>query len=404
MSSLKCLGSPRILILGLIFSLSLAISSNAVVAENDSAETYYKKAQSSIQSGNITGALSILSTLVDKYPTEVKGWYNLGNVYKDLKKIDEAGDCYKKALDLDPTLKGARYNWAKVRTVRGGKHFDTYGALKDFELLWADDANNFNLAYEITDLYFRRKDMPQVAKYVKEMQRIAPEKAETYYYRGLIEDYSKEFTKALGIYQEGYARNTGSNILKDIIWESNMRLGNLSLETGDNKRAYQYFKNAYELFPGNPGSYFRLGETAWLVGDNALAIEAYSHFTSARHSSWQGYNNLADVLSRDTSQIKNAIRVAQEALRWNPNAWEARDTLGWAYLRDGKPKAAEKEFQQMFNLLKLDWKVVKKSSTNQAVEVLNKLQEDTRNHVMDYLIVIKDKRAKQIQKQLNVGK
>lgn len=404
MSSLKYFYSNRIYIWGLLLSLSFSISSIAAAAENDSAEIYYKKAHTSIQSGNIAEALSILSTLVDKYPAEAKGWYNLGNAYKDLKKIDEAGDCYKKALDIDPTLKEARYNWAKVRTVRGGKHFDTQGALKDFEILWADDTNNFNLAYEITDLYFRIKDMPQMAKYAGEMQRLAPQKAETYYYRGLIEDYSKEFTKALGIYQEGYARNTGSDLLKGVIWESNMRLGNLSLETGDNKRAYEFFKSAYYLSPEKPGSYFRLGETAWLVGDNALAIEAYSHFTSARHSSWQGYNNLADVLSHDSSRIKDAIRVAQEALRWNPNAWEARDTLGWAYLKDGKPKAAEKEFQQMFDLLKLDWKILKKGSVYQAAEILKKLQADTRTHVIDYLVITRDKRVPQIQKQLDTGK
>lgn len=388
----------------LISVIFFLIGSRAVSTETQTLEEYYQKAEIAVKSDNILEALSVLSTLVDTYPGEAKGWYNLGNVYKDLKNINEAGRCYKKALELDPGSKSARFNWAKVRTFRGCKYYDIPGALKDYEFLWADDTNNYALVYEITDLYYRRNNMNLMKKYVIEMQRLAPDKADTYFYRGLIDDNAGEFVKALSVYQEGYAKNTGSNILKNALWESFMRLGNLEFQSGNQTKAYGYFKNAYQLSPERVGSYFKLGETAWLAGDTVLAIEAYSRYTEVRHSSWLGYSNLADILSHDTNRLDEAILIAQKALQWNPNAWEARDTLGWAYLRDGKPKAAEKEFQQMFNLLKLDWKVVKKSSTNQAVEVLNKLQEDTRNHVMDYLIVIKDKRAKQIQKQLKVGK
>ena len=43
-------------------------------------------------------------------PDDAETWYNKGNVFSDLKNLDEAIKCYDKALEIQPNYVDAWYN------------------------------------------------------------------------------------------------------------------------------------------------------------------------------------------------------------------------------------------------------------------------------------------------------
>jgi tetratricopeptide (TPR) repeat protein len=58
----------------------------------------------------LTDAETLLKRLTTRFPAVAAVWFNLGNVMRDLERRQEAIDCYRKAVELDPGWPDARNN------------------------------------------------------------------------------------------------------------------------------------------------------------------------------------------------------------------------------------------------------------------------------------------------------
>lgn len=353
-----------------------------VFADPISIHEYYQKAEQAIKTSNLQDALSTLSTAVTIYPNEAKAWYNMGVVYKDMNHADPAGDCFSKAIELEPKMKNARFNMAKVRTLRSSKYFDLAKAIDDFDALFKDDPTDYRILIELADIHYRQKSMTKLKETAELMEKLSPERPETYYYAGMVDEYSGHIEKALSTYSNGYIINPKSDLLKDKVWENTIRMGHLSYQKGNLKEAYPWYKKAFEFDSDRPETYLVLGQTAILAGDEQTALLAYSRFTGFRPDSWLGYANIADIISKDKNQRDKALHLAMGTISLSGDRWEPRDTLGWIYLCRGDIPEAKKQFQWIANAHKANWTILTKGNYLKALKELKKMPPASYPHLL----------------------
>ena len=82
------------------------------------------------QSGDITGARQLCTTLCEEAPNDPEAWFLLGAIHGAVSNFPEAEACCKKAIALAPEQPMLRYNLA-VALLRQGKAVD---AIPEFEL------------------------------------------------------------------------------------------------------------------------------------------------------------------------------------------------------------------------------------------------------------------------------
>lgn len=64
--------------------------------------------------GELPTAEKLLRKLTTQFPAIALGWFNLGNVVRDQQRLEEALDCYRRAIALDARLFEARHNFGNM--------------------------------------------------------------------------------------------------------------------------------------------------------------------------------------------------------------------------------------------------------------------------------------------------
>ncbi|MCD6309731.1 MAG: tetratricopeptide repeat protein, partial [Candidatus Eremiobacteraeota bacterium] len=85
-------------------------------------ESYYSLAESgreAIRHGDMKGAEKILIKSLRLRPGYAPAWIDLGVVFGNTGREEEAAKCFKQALELTPAIGVARYNLAKYYKSRG---------------------------------------------------------------------------------------------------------------------------------------------------------------------------------------------------------------------------------------------------------------------------------------------
>ena len=375
-----------------IYSVILIIFLGTIqsFAQDNTLPQLFQQAKSAITIKDYKTAQSILSTLVAKYPGDVKGWYNLGNVHRDLNQADDAVNAYSKALELDPGYDNARFNMARVYAARGTKVMNIPEAIRQFDILWAKNTTDFDVNMQLVDLHYRRLEYPQMEKHIVILNDNHSNRWETKYFSGLLAERQSRFKEAQSAFEAGLAINPASDDLKGKVVEYLFYENTHLSSSNDTANVYENYKRILELQPSNTKAMYELGAYAWKIGDKETAIQVYSDYTVWRHSYWGVYANLAEILSYDSTRWEEAFQLTDKALRYGPFRWEPRDTRGWIYTQKGELGNAEKEFYTMSTMLNLNWSDIVKTNKKKAWSTLSKYEPHVQYHLLAYLALKKD--------------
>lgn len=88
----------------LIFTIALILSYNthSQTRKTSTAETYYKSAVSSFETGDLDDAIVNINKSISIEPNNSNAYYTKGVIYQKKLNYDVALTCYKKALQLNP--------------------------------------------------------------------------------------------------------------------------------------------------------------------------------------------------------------------------------------------------------------------------------------------------------------
>lgn len=227
-------------------------------------------------------------------PTLPQAHNNLGNVLLELGRLDEAEACYRKAVVIDPKYSNAHSNLGNTLRLRGKLTEAEAACKKALEKNPRHVTALNNLGNVLRDLH-RREDAVATFKRILE---IDPTFSDAY-----------------------------SN------------LGNALHDLGNFEEAVRAYETAIRLKPDHAEAYNNSGNSFRQLGDHHIAIKRYKDAISLRPDYAEAHCNLA-VTCRDVGEYAEAEHHCSQALQLKPDLVEAHRNLGWLLLEKGAPLRA----------------------------------------------------------------
>ena len=250
------------------------------------------------------GAIQCIGRAIGLDPNAAGYYCNLGNIYYQLRKLDDAETCYRWALELKPDYTLVHNNLGNVLSDQGKLDEAVHSYQRAIELKSDYAEAHHNLGLVLNDL----GHTSAAADCFRRLLELRPDFVEAHHQLGICLKQQGQLDEAIACYQRALE-------LQPDHAEVLSNLGAARLEQGRAADAEELFRRAIQLKP-----------------DHALA-----------------YNNLGIIFS-DRQQLQDAVVCFQRALELQPNLAEARFGLGKAYFQQGSLPSAVVCFREALEL------------------------------------------------------
>jgi uncharacterized protein (TIGR02466 family) len=293
------------------------------------------------QIGDREGAIDLLEKAV-KIDHSFGYLNNLGNVYRSANRLEDAINCYQKALQLNPQSSDSHLNLGIALTEKG----EILDAIKAFEA--ALSANPYHPRAHITlgDLLQSQGELDlAIASYQKAIA-LQPESFEAltslgmaFYRKGCLQEAQHTYEHALAI--NPFSTAVLSNIAATFYEQGRMDM------------ATACYREVLNIQPQSPDAHLNLG---FLIGQQGQYQEATTHYQQALQLEPQSNKAIMGLAELFTAQEQwqAAIPLYKQILQANadyPNhqieLQEARAHLGIALKAEGDMQGAIAQFEEV---------------------------------------------------------
>jgi protein O-GlcNAc transferase len=276
------------------------------VKNNDQENTGSLKARalSLIRDNRLEEAKALFAHICETTPEDAESWYILSGINGMLGYIDEAGDCCRRVLALQPDNDEAHRNLGNVLLARGEhnqaiKHYETALQINPGSVATLVCMGKISSSLGLQD---------KAEAYYKEAVRLNPDIPGVYYNLGCAQSDQKKYDAAL----ESYRR-------------------------------------AIQLNPDYAEAYNKAGNALKELGSIELAMENYRHAIRLKPDFAAVYHNLA-ILLKEQGKLTTAEKTARQAIQIQPDIVEALVNLGNIHLEQGRVKAAIDDFGEALKI------------------------------------------------------
>lgn len=282
--------------------------------------------------------LDIYRETIDKAPGFVELYINLGRVYYELKRYDDAICEYKMAIWLDSLNLRAYYYLCQLYEEQ--KDFDN--AIETCKKLIELQPHVADFHCRIAQYLYLRGDIDEAVEHYQTAVTINPNPqwtsvvAQTLGF--IFQENTKNLDAAISSYQNAYNLNPN-----DI--DIYLNLGNVFFEKGSYDNALIVYKKALESSPYNARLHCNLGYLYWGKGNIDEAIKEYEKAIKYDNTYDIAYNNLGVIYLDDLGRVKKAIELFEQAKKYNPNYALANYNLARSIAITGDKVEAAKLYQ-----------------------------------------------------------
>lgn len=287
--------------------------------------------------------IDIYRETLDKAPGFAELYINLGMIYYELKRYEDAICEYKMAIWLDSLNARAYYYLCQL-----------YEEMKDYD-------NAIEACKKLIDLQPHVADFHcKLAQYLYLIGQI--DEAIAHYQTAVTLNPSSEWTSVVAqtlgfIFQEN-VRNLDAAISSyQCAYQLNpndidiyLNLGNVFFEKESYDNALTVYKKALEFAPNNARIHCNLGYLYWGKGDTEEAIKEYEKAIKYDSTYDIAYNNLGVIYLDDLGKVKQAIELFEAARKYNPNYALAHYNLARSIAITGDKIEAAKLYQIAFDI------------------------------------------------------
>ncbi len=341
-------------------------------------EIVFKKIQLYQKAKEFDAAINEVETLINLFPTELKYYGMLSELYMNSKKEDKAFETYNKMLQIDSNYAYVHLSLADYYRSKGdeGKFFNEIKLAFKSADLDIDTKVKILLSY-YTISENNNKLKTQAFELLDILMKVHPDepKAHSIYSDFLYRD--KQLEKA----RDELKILTNTTKDKFVIWH---QLLIIESELSDYESIVTDSKKALELFPAQPILYLFNGMANYFLknyedainilqkgkdfvfNDNEMLAEFYSYIGDANHESkknkesFEAYekvlaltpnnpyvlNNYSYYLSLTGDSLEKAAKMALKANELSPNEDSFQDTYGWILYKLQKFEEAKKWIQK----------------------------------------------------------
>ncbi len=282
--------------------------------------------------------LDIYRETIDRAPRFVELYINLGRVYYELKRYDDAICEYKMAIWLDSLNIRAYYYLCQLYEEQ--RDYDN--AILTCEKLIEIQPHIADFHCRLAQYLYLRGDIDQSIEHYQTALTLNPNtKWSSYVAQTLgfiFQENTKNLDAAISSYQIAY--NLSPNDI-DIY----LNLGNVFFEKGSYDNALMVYKKALESSPHNARLHCNLGYLYWGKGNIEEAIKEYEKAIKYDNTYDIAYNNLGVIYLDDLGRVKKAIELFEAARKYNPNYALAHYNLARSIAITGDKVEAAKLYQ-----------------------------------------------------------
>ncbi|MBQ9246125.1 tetratricopeptide repeat protein [bacterium] len=281
--------------------------------------------------------------IIEKAPGFVELYINLGKVFFELKRYDDAICEYKMAIWLDSLNLRAYYYLCQLYEEKS----DFDNAIETCKKLIELQPYVADFHYSLAQYLYLKGDVEKAVEHyqtvitINQSPKWTSVAAQTLGF--IFQENVKNLDAAISAYQNAY-NITPSDI--DIY----LHLGNVFFEKGSQENALAVYKKALELSPHSAKLHCNLGYLYWNKGDIEEAVKEYEKAIKYDNTYDIAYNNLGVIYLDDLGRVQKAKELFELAKKYNPNYALANYNLARSVALSGDKVEAAKLYQIAFDI------------------------------------------------------
>lgn len=342
-------------------------------------------------------AFRIYSDLVKNFPDSYAGFFYLGRIHIQRKEYTEAEKCFKKSLELDPTIEAPKFELIGLYKLqkKNNKAIEMYKKIisdnpdnihaqvglglfynslgfKDkseqiFYLLSKKAVDVSPVVTEVLVNYIEKNNIKDAVTILTGLLKGQPDnselnyamavaydrskmKDETLMYLKKVKPDSKFYTiavvhTAVVLHDDKRSQEAITTIEKALDnQKDNLELYNflafLYEETGNFDKAEDVLKKALSFDESNTKLHYRLGVVYDKAGNKQESINSMKKVIELEPTNANALNYLGYTYADMGTDLDEAERLINEALRYKPDDGYILDSLGWVYYQRGEYEKA----------------------------------------------------------------
>ncbi len=294
------------------------------------------------QEGDLQNAEKNYIRLLEVNPSDPKVLCNLGSVFDTQGRLDEAADCYRRAISVVDFAE-ANYNLGNTLVRLGQNDEAVYfykQALKK-KASYSGAANNLSVALcNIAEKYISQGNLDEAEKKYKEALQIFPGNVSICVNLGNLYTKLNDLNEAVAYYQR-------SLDIKETL-EAYNNLGKIFNKLEKHEEAIASYRKALEIDSNNTEVYYNLGVVLYEQGMLDESKNAFNKAIACDHEFVEAYNSLA-IVQYDLHTIDEAVETLEKALQIKPDYAEAHSTLSYILRGRSHENEARKEYEWRFS-------------------------------------------------------
>jgi len=244
------------------------------------------------QTGDYESAANAFKELIRIMPYQPTYYLRLGSLYNQLGDKQEAITAYERAIKINRDL------W------------------RGHDALWKLCVEQHDRLYQADQLEAAAENLRKAIHSYSQLRRLAP------------------------------PANHTTNYDNDLLAQFRARLGSLYVALEREGEAIELLREVLETTPNNPDANYWLGIAYQEIG-NFEQAEHYLRTTIALSPEREeAYNALGYFFAEHGTNLDEAVRLIQKALKKSPANGAYLDSLGWAYFKQGKLNDALKQLEK----------------------------------------------------------
>jgi predicted O-linked N-acetylglucosamine transferase (SPINDLY family) len=194
-----------------------------------------------LQGNRLAEAKAVFKQACEANAQDADAWHLLSSIHGMLGELDEAGDCCRRAIALQPNHGQAHLNLGNVLYLQG----DLDAAVKEYQNVLQIDPNDSAVHNNLGNLLYNLGNIDEAMIHFQESIRLNPNNAETHSNLGNIFFYYKgRPNDALNCYREALRLNPG-------LVQAHINQGNVYTLQGRLDEALTSYKEALRYEPRN---------------------------------------------------------------------------------------------------------------------------------------------------------
>ena len=273
---------------------------------------------------NLDDAAQCYRTVIGIEPDNLEAHNNLGNALKQQGRLDEAAACFHTAIGLNPGLPALHFNLGNTLLERGllEEAVACYRRTLDLKADYPEAFNNLGNA-----LGDQGRLDEAIVSYRSAID-FKPDYLEAHYNLGAA-------LAKCGRLDEAIASCRRALILKPDYPDGHNNLGVVLMQFGRLDEAAACFRTALDLKPIYPNAQYNLGNALMAQGQVDEAVVCYRRALDLKPDYPEAHNNLGNAL-REQRQLDAAIASYRAALQVRPDYAEACNNLGTSLMEQGR--------------------------------------------------------------------